>query len=1176
MERSGALARVIGIWASVLGVEGARADDDFLELGGESLQAFQLAGRIEREFEVAVPVADVFRLRTPARLAEVVAAGGERDRTLPERIEPASAPGATPLSPGQERLWMLDRIHPGTAAFNVPLLLRVRGDLAADAVAVGLRRIALRHEILRSAVVVVDGHAAQVVIPAEDFELPLPIDDLRAEPDAERLAGRLAQVEVRRPFDLAVGPLLRARLLRIADRDHMLAVTAHHIVSDAWSRRVLLRELAATYALAAGGRQPDLQPLPIQYADYAVWQRRRLEREGGRLLDHWRERLASAPTVLELATDRARPPVQSLRGETVEAALPATLVAALRAEARARGTTLYTILLAAYALLLSRQSGQDDLLVGTAVAGRSTVEVEPLIGFFVNTVPLRLRVPCGATFWELVRWVDHVRLDALVHQELPFELLLRELSPPRDPSRSALVQAYFNFRQPAEAEARLPGLEVTPVAVDERHALFDLSLYADDLGDGVVLRLVYASDLFDAARMREMVAQLQHLLVRANLDRDRAVGGLSLVTPGARLPDPGGVLGDRWEGPAHEVFAAHAQHAPDRPAIVTAGTVWTYGELDDVSRRLAARLAEAGAGPGEVVAISARRSPELVVSLVAVLRTGAAFLVLDPAYPPARLLQYVEQSGARVVVHLEGAGRLDAGLAGTAGRVVRVPVAGLAALRRLWPADPGPRTGSIGPDDPACVSFTSGSTGTPRGVLGRHGSLSHFIPWSASAFELDASDRYSMLAGLSHDPLQREVLTPLQLGAALAIPSPDEITPTRLAPWMAKSRVGVAHLSPALGQILTGVLEHDPGFRLPLLRLAFFVGDALTASDVDRLLALAPDVRVISYYGTTETQRAVGWAEVGGRGAPRAAPGRDVLPIGPGIEDVQVLVLSPSGQLAGVGELGEIVVRSPHVALGYLGDDDLTRSRFVRTGIGGGLDLAYRTGDLGRFRPDGLIDFAGRGDRQVKVRGYRVEPGEVEGALRAHPTVREALVRALPGPGGQQHLVGYVVPVKGASCSPDELRAHLAGRLPLHMVPGDLLLIDEIPLTPNMKVDTAALPRPPRSRASGPDTRARTELEASVAAVWREALGLDTVSLARSFFEQGGDSLSLLRVHSLLRTRLGLDLAVIDLFRFPDVRTLAAHLAGGGRAAVKPAAVGSRRAALRRSARHGSETGRGR
>ncbi|MCP4658738.1 MAG: amino acid adenylation domain-containing protein, partial [bacterium] len=799
---------------------------------------------------------------------------------------------------------------------------------------------------------------------------------------------------------------------------------------------------------------------------------------------------------------------------------------------------------------LARLSGTWDVLVGTPIAGRTREEIEGLIGFFLNTLVLRVDLSDKPTFCELLRREGELNLAAFSHQEVPFEKILEELRPERDLARTPLFQVFFNMLDFPQQRLDLHGLTLETLSSPEPPSKFDLTIYASDQSAGMTMKWVYNADRFDRDRIAEMQAQYALLLEQIAAAPERRIDRFSLVTTAARerLPDPRQVLDDAWPGAVHQLFARRAEEDPERPAAVDPQTTRSYGELDRSSNRLAHRLLRGGLEKGEVVAIWAHRSAVLPEAVLGVLKGGGAFLLLDPVHPPARQIRCLEQAAPRALLHLVPAGALPSELeawleAHPVCRRCELPAAKLDGPED----DPGV---AVAADDVAYVAFTSGSTGEPKGIVGCHRSLTHFTPWQQESFGLHADDRYSVLSGLSHDPLHREVFTPLQVGAVLCFPDPDHVPePRRLVEWLERQRISIVHLTPAMGQLLGQGTPEPSGERLTALRYAFFVGDALTAEDVARLRDLAPRVQSVNYYGSTETQRAVGYYPV-----PEEGPesGREVLCLGRGMPDVQLLVLNRAGELAAIGEVGEIHVRSPHLARGYLGDAALTAERFLPNGAvlggsggedaaGAGADRIYRTGDLGRYRPDGNLEFAGRTDFQIKLRGLRIEPGEVSANLDRHPAVRRSLVIERPLTAGESGLVAYLTAAGEVVPSVAELRSFLRRTLPEYMVPAAFVVLDQWPLTATGKIDRRALPDPEAvHRATAEYREPRSEPERRVAAVWKELLAVDQVGIHDNFLDLGAHSLLMIRAHAQLRPILGDDLTLLDLFRYPTVSALVA------------------------------------
>lgn len=1056
-----------------------------------------------------------------------------------------------PTSFSQQRLWVLSQLEPGAATYNIARGFYLRGALDTSALTQTLQELVERHESLRTTFASNDGLPFQVIAP--HLEVQIPVIDLSGIPEATRQAQALELVtaEARRPFDLQVGPLLRVTLYQLGPQNHILFVVIHHIISDGWSTNIFYRELAARYAAHVRGEMVVLPPLAVQYADYAVWQRQWLEGEMlAQQLAYWKSRLAGAPA-LEIPTDFPRPAQLTHEGARVSACIALELSAELQALSHRAHVTLFMTLLAAFKTLLARWSGQWDVVVGTPIAGRNRREIEGLIGFFLNTLVLRTNLAGDPSFLELLARVRETALGGYAHQDIPFEKLLEELKPERDSSRTPFFQVFFNMLVLEQTEFELPGIETEPLAFHQSEAKFDLTVYAGRAQQGYTLTSVYNANLFTAERMQELLDQYVTLLKQIVLQPDASISSYSLVTPRAAevLPNPAAPLSGAWRGAIQDKLSENAKRTPAQTAILDEGERWTYAELDEYTNQLANVLIGSGIQRGDIVAIYAQRCAALVCAILGVLKAGAATLILDPAYPPARLRVYLDIAKPKGLVRIEAAGELPAGLGEwrttqplkcqlTLPRKEKISASLLAQARTE------PPNVVVGANDLACVSFTSGSTGTPKGVLGRHGPLTHFLPWQQETFGLDAADRFSMLSGLAHDPLQRDIFTPLWLGATICIPDTRTIgTPGALAEWMAQQHITFAHLTPAMSQLLTETNSRER--TVPSLRYAFFVGDKLTHHDTARLRGLAPNVSCINSYGTTETQRAVGYSIISNAALTR--PQKAVYPVGRGVPDVQLLILTERQQLAGVGEIGEIYVRSPHLAQGYLDDEPLSRAKFLvnpwidpNPWIGIPQDRLYRSGDLGRYLPDGAVEFLGRADRQLKLRGFRIEPGEIENSLMKHHAVREAFVTVFEQDTRGARLLAYVVAGADAP-APRELRGFLKARLPDFMTPSDFVFLAALPLTPNGKIDFRALPAPPPVNIPSGDALSATERQ--LIAIWQHVLQVEHVGKHDDFFELGGHSLLAIQLFAKIEHELGKKLPIAILFRAPTVAELAEVIA---------------------------------
>ncbi|HEV3456041.1 MAG TPA: amino acid adenylation domain-containing protein, partial [Thermoanaerobaculia bacterium] len=1104
---------------------------------------------------------------------------------------PAASPAARrPLSAAQQRLWFLHRLEPASPAYNMPLALRLRGELDRAALALALAAVVERHEVLRTLLPEDEEGRPVPVVVAGWPAAPLPADvDLAGLPAAAAAAAErlVLGTAARRPFDLGRGPLLRAVLLRQGPAEHVLCLVLHHIAGDGWSTGILLREIVAVYAAAIAGQPSPLAPLPLQYGDFAAWQRRRLQgSELARLLAYWRQRLPAVPPPLDLPGAVRTPSRQ--RGSRRTWIAGGELTAALHGLARGSGATLFAVLLTALAVLLRRLAGGargelagagagdlDDLLVGAPVSGRDRLEWEGLVGCFLNTLALRCSWQGNPPVRELVRQTAGQVAEDFAHRELPFELLLEQLQPPRDLVQAPLLQVLLNMLTYPVARLQAPGLELTAVALPEEFAKLDLTLYVEPVGDDLKLDLVYDADRLDPAQMDHLLPQLAHLLRQMADAPATRVGDLSLVTASAAalLPDPAAALRGEWRGGPLAHLLAHAARAPAQVAVADASGSFDYAELAARSAALAGQLRAAGVARGEVVAVYGWRCGALAWALTGVLRAGAAFVILDPAHPAERLQAVLRQARPRGWVQLAQAGappvavaELAAALAGE--RRLELPPIGEHADARFLgrrPDTAGAETGgddldAAAADDLAYVAFTSGSSGQPKGVLGTHAPLAHFLAWYEGELALGPRDRFSLLSGLAHDPLLRDVFAPLWAGATLVAPDPDDLlVPGGLAAWLAEQAITVAHMTPSLARVLAA--GATPGRSLPALRCLCFGGESVSWRDLARLRPLLPAAEWVGFYGATETPQAMGFwrpsrpAGGGDGGDPPRGAGP---PLGRGIEGVQLWVVTAGGRLAGIGERGEIHVRTPYLARGYLEDQPLTRERFLANWLTGSLaDRVYRTGDLGRFLPDGQVEFLGRADRQLKVRGHRIEPAEVEAALHDVAGVRQALVTTCPGgPGAETEtlLVAYVVLDPRRPPGAEELRARLRSRLPEAMVPTRFVPLDVLPLTPAGKVDVRALPSPAAAAAAaGGGTRAsrppRTAAERVLSTIWADVLGLTEVGAEDDFFTLGGDSIRMVQVLARAR-RHGLALSLAQFFAHPTVAALARAAGDAGDAAA--------------------------
>ena len=1122
---------VCRIWAEVLGVERVGAEDDFFDLGGHSLRATQVISRVRQAFGVELAPFAVFELRTPAELARAVERGGAaRDGVAP--LAPVDRDRPIPLSYSQQAIWFFQELSPGMKSYNFQAAIRFDGALDVPALEGALREIVRRHEIFRTVFVAVDGEPRQVV--QAPWEVRLDVTDLREVPEAARQGelDRLLRIEFQKPFHLGRLPLIRWTLYRTADDAHVLAAVEHHFVHDGWSFGVFLHELAALYAAFAEGRPSPLAPLDVQFADYAVWQRAWMRgAEAARQLEYWKGQLAGLPPVLELPADRPRPAEMSFLGRSLRYRLPPELVRAAQAFSRRQGVTLYVTLMAAYQALLHRYTGETDFAVGGGVANRNERLAEQVIGMIVNTVALRADLSGDPTGAELIHRVRQTTFGAYANREIPFGEVVEAVQPQRRLSHLPIYQTAFSFHDAPYPPFQLPGvrMDVTE-ALSNESAKFDLQVICIPRGsqqagaeDEVTMLWEYATDLFDEDRVVRMEAHYRTLL-RALLARPEAhVSALPLLADDerARVVDGWNATGARIDvaQPVHRLFEAHADRAPDAPAVAGDGLRLTYGELDRAANRIAHALAARGVRRGAVVAVCMERAPELPAALLGVLKAGAAYVPIDPAYPAERIRYMVRDSGAAVLV-------TQASLA------ERMTDAGAPVLTVDAAASVAEDVSDARPDVPvdaadlAYAIYTSGSTGTPKGVMVEHRALANLAGWHAQAFGVTAADRATLVAGVGFDASAWETWPYLSRGASLhVVPEAARTEPAELRDWLAAERITLTFLPTPLAE---GVLPLAWPASIPL-RAMLVGGDRLRSRPAADL-----PFALVNNYGPTENT-------VVATSGPVPAAGEGLPTIGRPIANTTAYVLDDHLNPVPAGVPGQLYAGGAQVARGYLGRPALTAQRFIPDPFSKlpGARM-YATGDRVRWTREGEIDFLGRTDFQVKVRGFRIEPGEVEAALRTHPAVADAVCAARADEGGAPRLLAWVVAAGADASLPAELRAHLRDRLPEYMVPAAIGTVAAFPLTRNGKTDTAALPTPDAARAEAAESvPPRTEDERTLAEIFAGLLRVPAVGVFDNFFDLGGDSILSIQLVSRAR-EAGLHVTTRQVFQHQTVAALAA------------------------------------
>jgi amino acid adenylation domain-containing protein len=1140
-----------GIWADALGLERVGVDDNFFELGGHSLLATRVLARLRDTLQVDLPLRSFFDRPTVAALAEVVRSESlsQGDRSAPP-ILPAPRDGELPLSFTQQRLWFLQQLDPASQAYHVPATLRFRGPFDLSALQDSLTEMVRRHEVLRTTFPTVRGRPAQRI--HRPYLVRLPVVSLEAVSEREREGElrRLIAEEIRKPFDITRLPLVRWSVVRLGVEDHVMLRVEHHLLGDGWSFHLFLRELLALYGAFSAGRPSPLAEPPLQLADFARWQRQWMRGAvAAAQLAYWKAKLAGSPPPLELPADRPRPMVQTFRGASSRVELPPRLCAALRRMSRQEGVTLFMTMLAAFLTLLRRYTGGSDLSVGSVIANRRWRETEQMMGAVLNTVVLRADLSADPTFRELLRRVRDVTLEAYTHQDVPFDKVVEALRPERRSNYSPFCRVLFNFH-----DAPLPSLQLGATSVelteliDNHSAKFDLNLIvlplaeqrvgsAPETGDdGIVVNWEYSTDLFDGATIGRMAEHYQELLEGIAAGPGRRLSALPLLTEAER-----GRLLVEWNATArayprdacvHQVFEARAAETPDAVAVVYGDERLTYRELDRWANRLAHHLQELGVGPEVRVGIALERSIELVPALLGVLKAGGAYVPLDPSNPERRLAFMLADAQVPVLVTNR---RMEERLGAHGVRVVRLD----ADRPRIAAASPE-RVGSVaGAESLAYVSYTSGSTGSPKGVAVPHRAVVRLVRGTSYA-RLTPDEVLLQLAPVSFDASTFEIWGALLSGARLVVAPAGALSLAELGRTLGEHGVTTLWLTAGLFRRMVGEQLED----LRGVRQLLAGGDVLSVPHVRRVLGRLPECRLVNGYGPTEATTFSCCYP-----APRPlAESCDSLPIGGPIANARVYVLDPDLNPAPTGVPGELYIGGDGLARGYLGRPGLTAERFVPDPFGAepGSRL-YRSGDRARWLPEGALEFLGRLDQQVKVRGYRIEPAEVEAALAEHPAVREVAIVARADPAGEKHLVAYVVPrEEGDEGAPPaaELRGFLQGRLPGYMVPAAFVVLGALPLTPSGKLDRAMLATlaPAAGAGLGPSAgfvAPRTTVETVLAAIWAEVVGVSRVGVHDNFFALGGDSLQAMRVVSRIRDQFAVDVPLLLLFERPTVSGLA-------------------------------------
>ncbi|WP_243147016.1 non-ribosomal peptide synthetase [Scytonema sp. UIC 10036] len=1121
-----------GIWSQILRLDCIGIQDNFFELGGHSLQAMQVIGRVRQTFGVEIPLQSLFETPTIASLASAIALKQSQGNKEYQTITRTTNRQSSPLSFAQARLWFLEQLEPNNAAYHIPEVLRLQGDLNVSVLQQSLDAIVTHHEVLRTNFVAEDGNPVQVI--REPRAVELKIYDLKAASETENspVVQQLLQDEVQRPFDLTSDLMLRGCLIVRSPQEHILLLVMHHIATDGWSKSIVFEQLTTLYQVFVNGLPNPLPELPIQYADYANWQRQWLCGEVLKSqLNYWRQQIAGANPVLELPTDRPRPPVQTYRGAKQSFLIPKDLFTSVQALSRQEGVTLFMTLLAAFQTLLYRYSGQEDILVGSPIAGRNHAETEGLIGFFVNTLVFRSNLSGNLSFRELLQKVRLTAMSAYANQDLPFEKLVQELQPERSLSYHPLFQVMFVLQNTPRQTLELPGLTVTPVEIDSLASQLDLALSIEETEQGLRGIWEYNTDLFDVGTIERLNGHFQTLLEAIVAFPEQVVGQLPMLTSAEHqlLSEWNNTQVDYPQRCIHELFEEQVKRSPNAVAAVFENEQLTYQELNNRANQLAHYLKTLGVEPGVLVGICMERSLEVVVGQLGILKAGGAYVPLDPEYPKDRLTFLIEDTQVPVILTHKKC-------------IESLPTheAQLVCLDSDWELISGYSQQNpdcqIRADSLLYIIYTSGSTGKPKGVMIPHRGISNMLHWRQETFRLTAQDKVLQTYSLSFDPSVWQIFWPLSFGAQLVMARPHGHKDTGyLVNEIIERQITVIGLVPS---IMNALLEEKKFEQCRSLRHVTTGGEVLSVELMDRFHErLNLGNLLVNCYGPTEASIDVtAWL---------SQPGvqNTNVPIGRPIPNVQTYILDANLQPVPVGHVGELHIGGIGLATGYLNRPELTQEKFIpnswshETGA-----KLYKTGDLARYLSDGNIEFLGRIDYQVKIRGFRIELGEVEASLSQHPAVQQTLVMAREDVPGDKRLVAYVVlnPDSNALNS-NELRSFLKECLPEHMVPSAFVILDKMPLYPNGKVNRRELPAPDASHFSARNNfvAPRTSTEEALAEIWSQVLGIEQVSIYDNFFELGGHSLLVTQAISRSRQAFGIEMPLSRFFETPRIADLA-------------------------------------
>jgi amino acid adenylation domain-containing protein len=1114
------------LWMEVLSLKQVGIHDNFFELGGHSLLATQVISRLRSLFRVDLPIRRLFEYPTVAELSQAIEAAQQVGLgLLTDAIAPLPRNQDLPLSFAQARLWFLNQLEGDSATYNIAESLCLTGHLNLAALNMALQKIVKRHEALRTNFKIVNGSPVQVI--AHDTPISISVIDLQHLPQQECMTHvrQWATQEAQRPFDLSNEPLLRVHLLQLGQQEHVLLVVMHHIISDGWSMGVFVQELSALYQALRANKASNLPVLPIQYADFAHWHRQWLTGEVLQTqLNYWKQQLAGAPPLLELPTDRPRPPVQTFAGSTVEFQLDSRLTQKLKTLSQQSGATLFMTLLAAFAILLSRYSGCEDIVVGSPIAHRNRSEIESVIGLFVNTLVLRTQVQGNPTFGELLQRVRQMALAAYAHQDLPFEKLVEELQPQRCLSYAPLFQVMFVLQNTPTQTLELPGLSITPLQLEDITAKFDLTLAMEERELGLVGSWEYNTDLFDATTIAQMAGHFQTLLESIVANPEQRVSLLPLLSTTEKHQLLVEWNDTQMEYPQnkciHQLFVEQVERTPDAIAVVFENQQLTYRDLNARANQLAHHLQALGIGPEVLVGICVDRSIEMLVGVLGTLKAGGAYVPLDPAYPQDRLSFMLSDSQVPVLLTQE---KLTALLPEYKARIVCLDTDWgiISQESEIHPIS------TVQASNLAYVIYTSGSTGKPKGVLVNHEGLCNLALAQIRAFDVQTNSRVLQFASFSFDASISEIVMTLCAGAKLYLGTKDSLRPgADLMQLLHTQRITHATLPPS-------VLAAMPTSDLPDLQTIIVAGEACPP---DLMTQWSSGRRFFNAYGPTESTVCATMN--------LCTDGNHKPPIGRPIANTQVYILDGDRQPVPIGVAGELHIGGVGLARGYLNRPELTLQKFIPNPFSQkeGARL-YKTGDLARYLPNGNIEFLGRIDHQVKLRGFRIELGEIEAVLAQHPSVQEAVVIVRVDQPGNKRLVAYVILNQGSSLVTSELRSFLKAKLPEYMMPSAFVVLEKMPRTPNGKLDRNALPTPDiELSVSASFVPPRDTLELQLAHIWEEVLDVYPIGMRDNFFDLGGHSLLAISLMTRIQQQFGKNLSLTTLFQGGTIEHLATIL----------------------------------